>query len=186
VHRRTIEVEAFEVGEDIEVVGRIRDTRPWAEGEPSATLHDMTLVLRVDEDMVITEASASMDTHPHAECPRITEAFGQMVGLSMTRGYSRQITTRLGGVNGCAHLTQLALALGPVVIQGRVSRNSQRAAAAAGAPEGAGKFGRNSCHLWAEDGVIDTKLEIGWRFGMFGDYPAKSVEELREVLKPDT
>jgi hypothetical protein len=186
VHRRTIEIEAFEDGEDLEVVGRIRDVRPWADGMPFAILHDMTLALRVDDGMVITEASASMANHPHTECPRITEAFGQMVGLSVARGYSREITARLGGINGCAHMTQLALALGPAVIQCRVSRNGKRAAEVGDSSRGAGKFGRNSCHLWKEDGVIETKLGIGWHPGMFGEYPAKPLEELRQVLAPDS
>jgi hypothetical protein len=185
VHRRTIEIEAYEDGEDLEVVGRIRDVRPWAGGLPFATLHDMTLTLRVDDTMVITEASASMAKNPHTECPRITEAFEQMVGLSVARGYTREIKARLGGIHGCAHMAQLALALGPAVIQCRVSRNGRRATTAGDTRQGAGKFGRNSCHLWEEGGVIETKLGIGWRPGMFGDYPAKPLEELRAILAPD-
>jgi hypothetical protein len=185
VHRRTIEIEAYEDGEDLEVVGRIRDVRPWAEGLPYATLHDMTLTLRVDDDMVITEVSSSMAKHPHTECPRITGAFEQMVGLSVARGYNREIKARLGGIHGCAHMTQLALALGPAVIQCRVSRNGRRAAQKGDSSQGAGKFGRNSCHLWEEDGVIETKLGIGWRPGMFGDYPAKPLEELLPLFSRD-
>src|SRR5260370_17852273 len=108
-----------------------------------------------------------------------------MVGLSVGRGYSREITSRVGGINGCAHMTQLALALGPAVIQCRVSRNGKRAAEAGDSSRGAGKFGRNSCHLWEQDGVIETKLGIGGRPGMFGEYPARPLEQPREVLAPD-
>ena len=185
MHRRTIEIEAYEDGEDLEVVGRIRDVRPWADGLPYATLHDMTLTVRVNDDMVITGVSSSMARHPHTECPRITDNFEQLDGLSVARGYSREVMARLGGINGCAHMTQLALALGPAVIQCRVSRNGKRALSSGERTEGAGKFGRNSCHLWEEGGVIETKLGIGWRPGMFGDYPAKPVEQLRTALSQD-
>lgn len=72
VLRRTIEFETYEDGDDLEVVARIQDTRPWAVGLSHATLHDMTLTVRVDDTMMITEVTATMAKHPHTECPRIT------------------------------------------------------------------------------------------------------------------
>jgi len=182
VHRRTIEIEAFEDGDDLEVVTRIRDQRPWAEGLPYATLHDMTITVRIDEDMRIVSASAEMTKHPHTECPRITEAYQGLVGLSVARGFSREVKSRFSGVDGCAHLQQAALALGPAVMQARVSRSGRRARVSGTPHEGARGFARDSCHLWAEDGVIETKLSLGWRPGMFGDYPAQPLEVLRERL----
>jgi hypothetical protein len=93
LHRRSIEYEAFDGGETLVVVGRLQDSRPWAHDPGSiATVHDMELRVTVRvEDMSITEASAEMRTFPHAECPGIVESFASLVGLSVSRGYTRQV-----------------------------------------------------------------------------------------------
>jgi hypothetical protein len=182
IHRRSVEFEAFDEGESIVVVGRLRDSRPWAESESAVrTVHDMELrvTVRVD-DMTITEASAVMRTFPHVECPGITESFAGLAGLSVTRGYTRAVQTRFGGPRGCTHLEQLARSLGPVVVQAVTSRRAragtlglQEAGAGAGSP-----WARDSCHVWAEDGVADQKLAAGWRPGI-GPYPAPAAVTFR-------
>jgi len=183
IHRRSVEFEAFDEGESIVVVGRLRDSRPWAESESAVrTVHDMELrvTVRVD-DMTITEASAVMRTFPHVECPGITESFAGLAGLSVTRGYTRAVQTRFGGPRGCTHLEQLARSLGPVVVQAVTSRRARAVAlglqedllAGAGSP-----WARDSCHVWAEDGVADQKLAAGWRPGI-GPYPAPAVVTFR-------
>ena len=97
LHRRSIEYEAFDAGESLLVVGRLRDSRPWAEGGHSiASVHDMELRVTVRiSDMTITEASANMHTFPHAECPGIVQAFKDLAGLSVARGYTRALAEQL-------------------------------------------------------------------------------------------
>ena len=108
------------------MVGRLRDTRPWAEdGAAVATVHDMELRVTVrNDDLVITEAEAAMHTFPHTECPGIVAAFAGLVGLSVARGYTREVQSRFGGPRGCTHLEQLARSLGPVVVQAVTSRRA--------------------------------------------------------------
>jgi hypothetical protein len=175
LHRRTIEYEAFDNGDALAVVGRLRDSRPWAEGSSSiSVVHDMELAVTVRiSDLTITEARADMHTFPHAECPGIVTAFGSLVGLSVARGYTRQVQTRFGGPKGCTHLEQLARSLGPVVVQAVTSRRA-RAVSRGEAQDllavGSSPWARNSCHVWAEGGVADQKLAAGWRPGT-GTYP---------------
>ncbi|HEX3980203.1 MAG TPA: DUF2889 domain-containing protein [Acidimicrobiales bacterium] len=179
LHRRSIEYEAFDGGETMAVVGRLHDSRPWARDGSIATVHDMELRVTVRlDDMTITEASAEMRTFPHTECPGIIEAFASLAGLSVTRGYTRQVQDRFGGPRGCTHLEQLARSLGPVVVQAVTSRRalavsrgeSDDLLSGAGSP-----WARNSCHVWAEGGVADRKLAAGWRPGV-GPYPAPAAE----------
>jgi len=176
LHRRSIEYEAFDGGETMVVVGRLRDSRPWADGTRSiATVHDMELRVTVRVgDLTITEAAAEMRAFPHTECPGIVASFAALAGLSVTRGYTRQVQDRFGGPKGCTHLEQLARSLGPVVVQAVTSRRAL--AVSRGESEdlltGAGSpWARNSCHVWAEGGVADRKLAAGWRPGV-GPYPA--------------
>lgn len=184
LHRRSVEYEAFDGGDTLLVVGTLRDTRPWAEdGRSILTVHDMELRVTVRiADLTITEASAEMRTFPHVECPGITEAFADLAGLSVTRGYTREVQRRFGGPRGCTHLEQLARSLGPVVVQAVTSRRARAVAAgeAADLLSGNGSpWARDSCHVWAEDGPADQKLAAGWRPGI-GPYPAPAVATFRE------
>ncbi len=188
LHRRSIEYEAFEVGEELVIVGRLRDTRPWADdGASIATVHEMELRVTVRiADMTITEARARMDTFPHAECPGIVGAFRQLEGLSVTRGYTREVQARFAGPKGCTHLEQLARSLGPVVVQAVTSRRA-REVAAGGLVDllsgGGSPWARDSCHVWAEGGVADQKLAAGWRPGT-GPYPAPALETFTDPSPP--
>ena len=182
LHRRSIDYRVHEVDDDLVVVGRLTDTRPWAEGGTAvATVHDMELRVRVRRsDLTIIGATAEMHTFPHTECPMIEEAFAGLVGLSVARGYTREVQARFGGPRGCTHLEHLARSLGPVVIQavtsGRalaVSRGESEdllsAAGTTGSP-----WARDSCHIWAEGGIADQKLAAGWRPGV-GPYPSPAL-----------
>jgi hypothetical protein len=185
LHRRSIEYEAFDAGESLLVVGRLRDSRPWAEGGHSiASVHDMELRVTVRiSDMTITEASANMHTFPHAECPGIVQAFKDLAGLSVARGYTRAVQTRFGGPRGCTHLEQLARSIGPVVVQAVTSRRAQAVSLGLSTDllsAGTSPWARDSCHVWAEGGVADQKIAAGWRPGI-GPYPSLPVEEIRKA-----
>ena len=41
-----------------------------------------------------------MHTFPHTECPVIEPAFAELEGLSVARGYTREVQTRFGGTSG--------------------------------------------------------------------------------------
>jgi hypothetical protein len=188
LHRRSIEYEAFDAGDALSVVGRLVDSRPWVEdGRGVATVHDMELRVAVTiGDLTIIEADAVMHAFPHTECPGIVKAFGGLVGLSVVRGYTREVQARFGGPSGCTHLEQLARSLGPVVIQAVTSRRvlaisrgeAEDLVTGTGSP-----WARNSCHIWAEGGVADQKLEAGWRPGT-GPYPSPPLEWFQSADPP--
>ncbi|MGH3578781.1 MAG: DUF2889 domain-containing protein, partial [Mycobacterium sp.] len=188
LHRRSIEYEVFDAGDALLVVGKLRDTRPWAEeGHAVAVVHDMTLRVTVRiSDMNITEATAEMHTFPHSECPAIAPAFAGLTGLSVARGFTREVQSRFGGPRGCTHLDQLARSLGPVAIQAVTSRRALAVSrgevddllSGPGSP-----WAKNSCHVWAEGGVADQKLAAGWRPGT-GPYPARPVDDIRRAATP--
>jgi hypothetical protein len=183
LHRRAVTFEAFDAGDDLVVVGSLVDTRPWAEdGRAVATVHEMALRVRVRvADLVITEAGADMHRFPHTECPAIVGAFAGLVGLSVSRGYTRAVQARFGGPKGCTHLEQLARSLGPVVVQAVTSRRAR--AVSRGEVDdllaaGASPWALNSCHIWAEGGIAEQKLAAGWHPGT-GPYPSLTVDAIR-------
>lgn len=162
VHRRSIVMDSFALdAEHVTVVGRLTDVQPWG-GPGHDVVHDMTLTLTVRlTDLVITAAEAGLGTFPHAECPLIAPAFARLAGLSVTRGFTRELRQRLGGVSGCAHLGELARAMGPAVVRtSAAARHRQTVGGDPGA--GPAPLPLGSCHVWAADGPGVQKIEAGW------------------------
>ncbi len=179
-HRRTLEFESTELPDALRVVGRLRDTRPWAEGTWAAVVHDMELAVTVSTpDLTIVEAEATMHAFPHTECTDIAPRFTELVGVRIGAGYTRAVRERFGGVSGCSHLVELVRALGPTVIQSAVStrhRSAGETPVVAAAPTGSSPWLRNSCHIWSEGGIGEQKVDAGWRPGLTG-YPAPTLEQ---------
>ena len=186
VHRRTIDLEVFERDGYHVVIGTLHDQRPWASGAfGPKDLHQMELGIVVRrEDLTIVDAVATMGTFPHAECPSIEASFGDMIGLSVGRGYTSAVQARFGRERGCSHLEFLARALGPAVIQAISSSASMRVEIGDGVNTMSGDGGLtwlvNTCHVWAEDGPGSKKVALGWTPGD-GEYPAPSFVELRRA-----
>ena len=124
-HRRHIDVQIFSRGAGLwEVDARVSDVRsatvqlvsgPRAAGEP---IHDMLLRLVVDERFNIVEAGADTLAMPYpGECDAHGDAYAQLVGLNLMKGFRHAVGERLGGVRGCTHITELAQVLPTAVVQ---------------------------------------------------------------------
>jgi Protein of unknown function (DUF2889) len=162
VHRRSIIMDSYPLDDEhVTVAGRLTDVEPWG-GPGHEVIHDMTLTVTVRlADLVITSAEAGLGSFPHAECPLIAPAFAQLVGLSVRRGFTKELRQRLGGVSGCAHLGELARAMGPAVVRTvAASRHRQATEGEPGARPAPLPLG--TCHVWAADGPGVRKIEAGW------------------------
>jgi len=182
-HRRSLDIEVVETAsaDEFGVLGHLRDERPWQDDPMYRVLHDMRIELRVDTTtMTITSATSQMDTFPHAECPFVVDRFGDLVGLSVARGYSRSLRSVFGGVTGCAHLYELARAAGSAIVQGTLSRGQATGQRSMADPESIKRGLTGMCHIWDADGPGPVKLDLGWRPGAVREYPAPTVERLRE------
>ncbi|RMG90575.1 MAG: DUF2889 domain-containing protein [Candidatus Dadabacteria bacterium] len=58
-------------------------------------------------DGVIEDAKANMTKVPLTRCLSGAEGVRELVGLTIGRGIVREITKRLGGPRGCAHMVEL-------------------------------------------------------------------------------
>jgi hypothetical protein len=162
VHRRSIIMDSYPLDDEhVTVAGRLTDIEPW--GDPGhEVIHDMTLAVTVRlADLVITSAEAGMGSFPHAECPFVAPAFAQLEGLSVRRGFTKELRQRLGGVSGCSHLGELARAMGPAVV--RTAAASHHRQVVAGEPgAGPAPLPLGTCHIWAAEGPGPRKIEAGW------------------------
>jgi len=184
VHQRTIDMQVFEREGHLVVIGTLHDQRPWASGEfGPRSVHRMELGIVVRRsDLVIVDAAAVMHTFPHTECPDVVDSFSDLVGLSISRGYTNAVQKRFGRERGCSHLEFLARSLGPVVIQA-LSASAARRLETDGAEggvlaEGGVQWLTNTCHIWAEGGIGQQKVAAGWRPAT-DTYPAPALVEIR-------
>jgi hypothetical protein len=158
-HTRAIEVKGYEREDGLwDIEAELKDTKAQAHsrrhggadrkaGEP---VHHMRLRLTIDLDMRIHDAEAVTDTGPYPFCGDITPNFKSLTGLTIGRGWRREINERLGGVKGCTHLVELLGPMGTTAFQatGR-AREARREAAPPAAPKKPYQIG--SCHAYRED-----------------------------------
>jgi hypothetical protein len=165
VHVRAIRMEARRVGdEELEVQGSLVDERPdgaprWFSEERGTEVHNMTVTLRVSyPDFTITGISARMATYPYTICPEASQPLQQLVGVSVAHGFNRAVLERIGREKGCAHLTSLILAMGPVVKQGAGAafRGEKRIPT-----DTDSLWFINTCHAWLKDGPLHSFLKTG-------------------------
>lgn len=124
-HRRNIDVQIYSRGNGLwEVDARISDVRAretrMARGllPAGAPIHEMLLRLVVDERLNVVEAGAETLAMPYpGDCNDYGDVYGRLVGLNLMRGFRHAVKERLGGIQGCTHITELTQVLPTAVVQ---------------------------------------------------------------------
>ena len=170
VHVRTIRVEIAHAGpNELDVTATLVDERPadnpkWFGADPPPVIHDMRLGLRVRHpDLVVTEVRSEMAAHPYTICPEALPPLQQLVGLSIARGFTREVNERFGRQRGCAHFTALIHAMAPAVRQGAGVAFPEQERPAAGDP-----WFVNTCQAWREEGPLHRLIRAGDEAGLRG------------------
>lgn len=125
--------------------------------EPGDPVHEMWVRLTVDDQLTVHAVEVVTEKSPYHACGDITPDFQKLVGLNVTKGWTRAVKERLGGVHGCTHLVEL---LGPVATTAfqtvfpLLSREAEERAKAEGArPVSKGRPPLlDMCHMFRSDG----------------------------------
>lgn len=123
LHDREYRVRAYRLARDrLLVQGAIRDQKPpglYLDGDPEPlTIHHMQLSMDIAfPSLEIVAATVHFETHPTASCPSIADRYGELVGLSIARGFTHEVRALFGGPRGCTHTTALLQAMAPVAMQ---------------------------------------------------------------------
>lgn len=157
IHTRAIEVKGYEREDGLwDIEAQLKDVKSHAHsrrhggaerpaGEP---VHHMWLRLTIDLDMQIHDAEAATDVGPYPFCGDITPRFKSLIGLTIGRGWRREINARLGGDKGCTHLVEMLGPLGTTAFQAtgraREQRNRNK-------PSDKKPYQIGSCHAYKED-----------------------------------
>jgi hypothetical protein len=126
-----------------------RDRGGIAAGEP---VHRMAIRLTVDDTMRVHAAEAATEAGPFHICGDIAPRFADLVGLTIGPGWRKAVLTRMRGVTGCTHLTELLL--GPVTTTAMqtVFAARERRLVAGGATTKPPII--DTCHALSSDGPI--------------------------------
>ncbi len=125
VHTRSIRVQAYARDDglwDIEAVLTDVKERDFAlatgvrkAGDP---VHAMSLCLTVDAQLNVIDAGAESSWVPYpGHCDAFGAEYRKLIGLNLLRGFRRDVKARLGGTQGCTHVTEMASVLPTAVIQ---------------------------------------------------------------------
>lgn len=178
LHARDYSVRAWKLSEDAFLLrGAVMDLKPGAgikerfealgghdDGRP-LPIHHMIVDLTIGfPTLTITDAAVVFETFPQPGCPGITAHYRELIGLSIARGFTHEVRQRFGGPRGCTHTTALLQAMGPVAVQCIFSMRRAGVGSGDAAPSGAPgrpSFMKDTCHVWAEDGSLWTRMTEG-------------------------
>lgn len=118
LHTRQLECSGYEREDGLfEIEGRLLDTKgqdtdfPYGTIVAGGTLHRMRLLMVLDRQLVIQSVEAFTEQAPTPVCGQITDAYRALAGVRIGPGFKKRVAERVGGINGCTHLTEL---LGPM------------------------------------------------------------------------
>lgn len=164
IHTRQITFQGYEREDGLfDIEAHMTDTKTYAftnnwrgtieVGEP---LHEMLVRITIDTDFVIHDVEAATENSPFSVCPDVTPKYKNLIGLKIGPGWRKAIRQRVGGTEGCTHITELMYPLATVAIQTiRPLQNHRRRQADSDSRRSQGKpFVLNTCHAWAEDSPV--------------------------------
>jgi hypothetical protein len=167
-HTRAITVQVYARDDELwDLEAHITDIKtrdyPLASGVRKAgdPVHDMTLTLTVDTALTVRDAHARTEKMPYPGfCNAYGDAYKQLIGLNLFKGFRRAVNERLSGVHGCTHLTELAQVLPTAAIQafaGEVLNTQENGQASDVRP-----FQLDRCHALKSDAPAVAKFYSKW------------------------
>jgi hypothetical protein len=164
IHTRSITYQGYEREDGLwDIEAHMTDVKTYeissdwrgnvAVGEP---LHEMLLRVTIDNKFVIQDVEAVTENSPFEMCPAITPNYKALIGINMGPGWRRAIRQKVGGIEGCTHLTELLFPMATVAFQTIwPKRHHNRKKSDSDVSEGKHKPQvLNTCHAWASDSPV--------------------------------
>ena len=177
VHTRSIRAQVYARDDGLwDIEAELIDTKArdfqLATGMRSAgdPIHHMRLTITIDTRMNLIDATAEMLRVPYGDhCVAIEPDYGQLIGLNLLKNFRQDVRERLGGSDGCTHITELTNVLPTAAVQafaGEVFRTrdaSQDEASGASQPAAEQKpWQLDRCHALKSDGPAVAEFYPRW------------------------
>jgi hypothetical protein len=164
VHNRRIVCTGYVRGDGLfDIEGCMQDTKSddstllfkrVPAGEP---LHAMRLVVTVDADLVIRHIEAHTEIGPSPFCADINAAYAALKGVTLGAGFMKEVKRRVGGANGCTHLTELLGPIATTAIQTMMGLHNTATPERQTVEAGTLRTGHpmlDSCYAWRQNGEV--------------------------------
>jgi hypothetical protein len=164
VHTRAIDYRGFEREDGLwDIEAHMTDVKTYEfenkwrgtvpVGEP---LHEMLLRVTIDDEFIIRDVIAATDHSPFHMCPDIAPNYKSLVGIRMGPGWRRAIRQKVGGVEGCTHLTELLFPMATVAMQTiwPLMRHRRNQADSEQSDSRKRPVVLDTCHAWASDSEV--------------------------------
>ncbi|HEY8607461.1 MAG TPA: DUF2889 domain-containing protein [Noviherbaspirillum sp.] len=169
-HTRAIEVQAFARDDGLWDIDahitdiKTRDNRLASGTRPAgAPIHDLWLRLTIDTELNVVDAEAVSDAVPYpGYCDTNGAAYRKLIGLNLLRGFRDGVRTRLAGIQGCTHLTELAQVLPTAAIQAFAGEVLDTRDGPDADGQGQKPFQLDRCHALRTDGPAVARYYPRW------------------------
>lgn len=167
IHTRAITFQGFEREDGMwDIEAHMTDTKTYefendwrgkiSVGEP---LHEMLIRVTIDSEFVIHDVEAATENSPFEMCPDITPNYKALVGITMGPGWRKVIRQKVGGKEGCTHITELLFPMATVAFQ-TIWPRRRRQLKQSDSNTGSGSRRPqvlDTCHAWATDSPVVKK-----------------------------
>ena len=167
LHTRTIDLTGYHRDDNLwDIEAHIVDKKTYTydnkwRGTVSSGLpvHDMSIRLTIDWELVVKEVEVVMDVQPYDICSDVLGNFQAIVGLKIGAGWNRRVREVVGGVLGCTHLAELLGPLATVTFQTLSADYARELMGLEPAPRGEMEaeeepFMLNGCFTWSPQSPI--------------------------------
>lgn len=124
VHSRQITCRGFRRSDGLwDIEGDLSDIRDepvrtaMLDLSPGQPMHDLALVMVVDEALTIHDLRPRFQAAATPECHQIAGNYRALIGTPISAGFSRRVAQAVGGTRGCTHMTTLLKAMANAAIQ---------------------------------------------------------------------
>lgn len=179
LHTRAIDYRGYQRDDGLwDIEAHMTDVKTYAfknnwrgEVQPGEPLHEMLLRVTIDDGFVIRDIEAVTDNSPFAMCPDITANYKSLIGIQMGAGWRKAIRQKVGGIDGCTHITELLFPMATVAMQTLwpLLRDRRDKADSDVSDSPRRPMVIDSCHAWASDSPVVRENAPKWYTGEDSD-----------------
>lgn len=168
LHSRTVSCEGYARDDGLwDIEARIVDVKTYAVNEEfrghrptGAHVHDMSLRLTLDAQMVVKDIEVTTDDAPYKACFTVAPAYRKLVGAKIGNGWRRAVNEAVGGTKGCTHLKELLMPAATVAFQTMGSWPKAGETVTQRLPDGRDQrpYFLDGCKAWSTDGEVVKKI----------------------------
>ncbi|MGG4774895.1 DUF2889 domain-containing protein [Paenalcaligenes sp. Me52] len=173
LHTRTYQAQAFEREDGLlDIEAEIMDVKDYDfpskmsesgvhnAGDP---VHHMLMRVTIDKNYVIQDVVATYGAAPYRQhCTGIADAYRQLIGLSLVKGFKRSVREIMSRTSGCTHMTELTDILPTVAIQSMVKEARSTKQAAESNESQQRPFQIDGCHALRSSGEVVKMFYPKW------------------------